>query len=46
MALRRSANLPAAWAPTCASRNAGEAAPRADEVLAVVGEGNWLTLTE
>jgi hypothetical protein len=46
MSLRRSANFAAAWAPTCASRNAGEAPLRVDEVVVVVGEGNRLTLTK
>jgi hypothetical protein len=45
MALRRSPNFVAACAPTCASKNAGEAPPRMDEVV-VVDEGNWLTLTK
>ena len=46
MALKRSANFPAAWAPTCASRNAGEPALRADELSVVGGEEDWLTLTK
>ena len=46
MELRRSANFAAAWAPTCASRNAGDALPGMYEVFAAVGEGNWLTLTK
>ena len=46
MALRRSANFAAAWAPTCASRKAGDAPLRGDDGLVIGDDGNWLTLTK